>query len=524
MILQHSVKVRNHILRAFGYDNEKPPEIDNKKNRLGWINWGKSNHFPDELLDVFYKSSIHNAIIESRVRMIVGDGFEQDIENDEEFSDQTQLFIDACNPYESLEDIFIKISNDYEIYGCAFLQVVLSKDKKRIANIYHIDSKNIRLGNIEKGILKSVYFSEDWKNYRKSEYLPEEIPVFDDNSKESIQIIPIIRYSPGMKYYPIPDYYGALTWIKIDIEIGKYQLNNIQNGYHPTLFLSMPVGNKTDEEMEQIMDEFYDKYSGSNGEKLIGSFWDGDESDRPKIETIQLENAVDLFKDLRIATQQQILVGHKVSDENLVGISTPGKLGNKNNLINDYEVYFKTVVYPEQQKLLKVLQRIFLFNGFNDIKIINNTPFNYSFSEQTLSQILTKNELRDMIGYESIDGGDAFSPTPTTTLVDINRNDFVSTRTINKDNYSEVIPEANLDDIYVWKVGPGENCPSCKERDGVSRTLDEWTQISIPGCPDGELFNMFDDTQLITNYPHTPYGSFCEANCNCKLQKIGSKK
>jgi len=76
------------------------------------------------------------------------------------------------------------------------------------------------------------------------------------------------------------------------------------------------------------------------------------------------------------------------------------------------------------------------------------------------------------------------------------------------------ITEDDLNSIYEWKVSGEENCPSCKNFDGKAYKLKEWVNIAIPGHPNNESV-----AGMITNYPHSPYGTFCEENCKCSLLK-----
>ena len=109
------------------------------------------------------------------------------------------------------------------------------------------------------------------------------------------------------------------------------------------------------------------------------------------------------YEWLKSATQQEILVGHKVTNENLVGISTPGKLGSSSELLQSYELYYNTVIKPENYTLLKSLNKIMSYNGMNDIIVSKDTPISTTLSESVLSTILTRDELRDIMGYQPLD-------------------------------------------------------------------------------------------------------------------------
>jgi hypothetical protein len=366
------------------------------------VKYGDNNLFPNELLSLFNKSGIHNAIIESKTRMMIGDGISQD--ETDGYSKKTQQFIDNVNPFENMDSIYQKCAMDYELYGLAYIEVLWSKGKKHVAELHHVDATKIRWGKMnKKNRVDTFYYSRDWSNYRKEQYVPIEIPIFDDNNKTARQIIPIIRYTPGLDYYSYPDYIASTKWIHIDTEISNFHLNNLKNGMTPSIFFGFPVGDTTNEEREAIDESIKDKYQGTNNaSKFILAFYDAEGEAKPEVTILESPNADKMYNLLNRTTLQQILIGHKVVNENLVGIATAGKMGSAGELLQSYELYFNTIVKPEQQKVLETFKRVMLINGLNDIHILNNKPLDMNFSENIMSQILTRDEMREVVGYEPI--------------------------------------------------------------------------------------------------------------------------
>jgi hypothetical protein len=500
-----------------------------EQNNLDYVKYGDDNKFDAELYRLYEKSGIHNAIIESKVKMITGDGIIQTLE--EPYSEASQKFIDKCNPYESMDEVFNKLANDYEITGLGYLEIIWAKDKKSIAEIYHIDTNKIRWGKMnDKNRVDTFYYSKDWSNYRKHQYKPEPIKIFNDeyNKGENRQILPIIRYTPGLDYYAYPDYVASIKWINIDTEIANFHFNNLKNGMAPSVFFKFPVGDTTDEERRNIEGAIKDKYTGTNqAGKFILSFYDAEATNQPEVTIMDQTNADKQYELLNKTTLQQILIGHKVTNENLVGISTPGKLGGSNEMLESYDIYFNNVIKVEQKKLINPFQRIMLINGMNDIQILNNKPFEYTLSENSLKEILSTDELRDLIGYSPIeieeaveDTADALEPIEEDTK---ELEKFAGVRVINKNNALSAIPKANLDDSYMWKLGNplDEACPACIALDGKTRSLREWMKISIPGIQDGTNFG-----NISFSSPHGSgkYGTFCQSACLCSLKKVGGRR
>jgi len=460
--------------------------------------------------------------------MMVGDGIIQDVP-EEEFSEKTQLFIDQCNPYESMTEVYKKCALDYEIYGLAYIEVIWGKGRKQIAEINHIDASTIRWGRREKGIVKTYYYSEDWGNYRKEVYKPIEIPIFNQEASSARQIIPIVRYTPTAKYYAFPDYIGGIKWIQIDTEISNFHFNNLKNGMAPSVFFGFPVGETTNEERETIERKIKEKYTGTNqAGKFILAFYDAEGDKKPEVTILDQTNADKQYDLLNRTTLQQILVAHKVNNENLVGIATPGKLGSANEVLQNYELYFNNVVEPEQQNVFEPFKKIMLVNGFNEISILNNKPISTEFSENIMAQILTQDEMRDILGYEPVENKvieDNTITDETESGVTVNQMrydyDFAGVRSIDRNNAFRNLPLANLDDTYIWRLRTGdkEACPICKEHEASgSRTLREWFKKGIPGVKGGLPFGK----DKLTSWQNggKNYSTYCEEDCRCRLVKV----
>lgn len=80
-----------------------------------------------------------------------------------------------------------------------------------------------------------------------------------------------------------------------------------------------------------------------------------------------------------------------------------------------------------------------------------------------------------------------------------------------------IYSESDLDSKYIWRLGSGEEqCPACKGFANKIHTLREWTKIAIPeGTPNGSTI-----ATVICEFEHSPYPTFCEEHCKCKLVKI----
>ena len=376
------------------------PEIKESK-RNTWIEFGLKNNFPDYLIDLSHRSALHNAILTSKTENICGNGVTYTKENELE-DIKTEQYITSPNPYETLDEIVRKITWDLELFGGYYLNVIWSKDKKSIAEIYHLDFNKVRSGLCnENGQVEEYYYSDDWNKYRTYSFTPKAIPAYNTKTGGS-QILFVKPYNPGQKYYPLPAYIGALAYIEVDSEIANFHLAHIKNGMNPSLSITFTNGVPTEEERNEVERKIATKYNSTdNAGKFILNFVD-DKDKAPIITTISPSQLDKQFIQLSDQVLQNILSGHRVTSPLLVGIREAGSLGGSTELYTSYQIYKNTVIEPHRKIILDTLNKIGKINGCKEIDIINSDPVDFTYSESTLLKIKTKDEMRSDVDLDPL--------------------------------------------------------------------------------------------------------------------------
>lgn len=461
------------------------PTLLKEPGRKNYVPWGVGDKMPSKLFSLYQQSPMHKSIIDKKVNMISGDGVQQVQDNGIDSS----RMIKNPNSDDDINTIMIKNAYDLELYGLAYIEIVYSEDRKSIATMEHIDASKIRWGKKARNKLTHFYYSDNWNKAYSERTL---IPIFNTTLKElqPRQIIPIITYTPSVDYYTLPSYYAAIRWIDIDNEISSFHEDNVKNGFTPTTVFFFPFGQPTEDEMEFNDKNLKDNLAGARGAKSLSFYYEPGSDNKPEMEVIPLTDADKQYEWLLKATQTEILIGHKVTNENLVGISTPGKLGGSGELAESWEIYFQDVIKGEQNLILNAINKVMDFNAMNNVEVIQNKPEvkeiqNPSFSIIQNPTNLSKIELKG----EIID---------SKTSVD-------------------KIKEADETGLYIWTLGAGgvsrKNCPSCIEHRDQVRTLKSWKGKAIPGHSGVSIQGKDYKGKF-------KFGTFCEADCTCKLIKI----
>jgi hypothetical protein len=363
------------------------------------------NLYPQFLIDLYYNSSTHAAIINATAEMIAGEDLiceDEDVNLD--VFVKLKKFLRHANSKESLHQIIKKVAFDFKLQGAYAIHIVWNRERTEIAEIYHVPVERVRAGRPnEFGIVDTYFISADWANTRT--HKPYPIAAFNANDRTSpSQLIYTGAYSPNMDIYHTPDYIAANNWALVDQRVAEFHLNNIENGFSGSYFISFANGVPTAEERYQIEQSLTEKFTGAkNSGKFILTFSD-DRTRTPEITPISVSDADKQYLALQELLVQNILTGHRVTSKTLMGIdSTNGFSSNTDELINAANFYLNTVVRPFQLNILDTLQTIFSINNMDlPVEFVQLKPITVQFDSKTVREVMTTDEIREELGLEPL--------------------------------------------------------------------------------------------------------------------------
>ena len=386
--------------------SETSPVVQEVRGReyieYGTENW--KNLYPQFLIDLYYTSSTHAAIVNTTSEMIAGeDIIVEENDNLEQFV-KLKKFLANANGKESLHEVLKKVSLDFKLQGGFGLHLIYNKAKTEIVEIYHVPCERIRAGKPNAmGVVDTYYISADWSNTRTNRPMP--IAAFNSKDRTNpSQLLYTGLYSPNMDIYHTPDYLAANNWALVDSRVSEFHLNNISNGFSGSYLISFANGIPTQEERMQIERSLADKFTGaSNSGKFVLTFSD-DKTRTPEITPISVSNADKQYLALQELLVQNILTGHRVTSPMLMGIKSDTGLGSNVDEMNAaFEIYLNTVIVPYQKHILKTLSKIFDINGINiPLSFVQAKPITTKFSIEDLKEVMTQDEIREELGLKPL--------------------------------------------------------------------------------------------------------------------------
>jgi len=337
------------------------------------LQWGENNEFPDYLKFLYEHSSKHKSIIDHKTLYMSGE--------------EPDGFIEAC----------IK---DYNIFGgFAFL---VSKKQGLVDWYQHVNYERVR--KLEDG--RFVYSDkfvinnsqQPGKFYKNSR---AKITIYEDFRDIRSDGIGLVYYS-NTDTYPIPDYIGALNYIELDYRISNFWLNSIKNnfsfGYVVTYNKPEPI---SEDDKRRDYDALKELFAGDDnaGAFMVQYAPTGEKA--INIDRLDLSDFDQKFNLLNSTIQQEIFVAHKVTSPMLFGIRTEGQLGGRSELVTAYNIFYRSYIVPQRNKVLDILTKIL----DKEFEVVDLSPITDDMTQY--KDILTINEMRDIIGYEPIKDGNS---------------------------------------------------------------------------------------------------------------------
>jgi hypothetical protein len=454
-----------------GFSNDKVPMFVEQKSKV-WVKYGEENNYPQYLVLLFNRSAKHNAIVTSKQLYISGKGWQFDqseMQGEEVIA--LQAFIDNPNQYETLNDLAKKTILDNELFGGCYIKVVGTKGKKG-QELYHIDYCTVRSNEDN----SEFYISDEWideSGYENTVPLFTTIPAYDPNVKQAESIYYYKSYRPNLNTYTLPDYIGAVPAIITDAEVANYHRAEIQNSFKGSKMITFVNGIPSDDEMKATERKLKSKFTSTDSAgSIVVDF--ADDKDRVAIiNDLSAGDFADKYTALNDTIQQEIFVGHKVTSPMIFGVRVAGQLGGRAEMIDAFNLFTNTYVAPRQEVQEQIFNIFAPVKG--KLKIKQLEPIMPSFTEQTLTQILTKDELREIIGRKPLEPTQVVQAPATNFKFSKQVKDLIDYETFSK--YGESVENFEL--VKTKKVMFGKEDFISKIEQGILDLIKKTPDITI---------------------------------------------
>jgi hypothetical protein len=348
--------------------------IEEQDRMLGFIKWGKKNDYPYFLVDLYNGSAWHQGIIKNKTHYIAGGGLEV-------VSGELARFI--ANPYSdfNMNEIVEQLAFDYELFGAFAVKGTWNREGTRVAVWEYLAIDAIRISSDE----RMYYLSDDWTMQQQSAEKTNlrTLPALDETNKTGSFVLyykdPAKKGRKEHGVYPKPPYQGGITAIQTDVDISKFHMYELQNGFKSgTMITFMDGFPETQEEAESFKNQIKGPASNieNSGDIIITFAPSSDQA--PRVENLTGNDLDKRYDALESSVQQNILVAHSVVAPSLFGVAPEGSF-NAAESADLFEIFKTTYVDTRQKRLEWILNEMVRLSGdvgvvrLRDVKPIGTT-------------------------------------------------------------------------------------------------------------------------------------------------------
>ena len=353
---------------SFSREYQKP--VEEKDRQRGFIKWGKKNDYPFFLIEMLQGSAWHQGIIKNKTYYIAGGGLET-------VSGDASAFLKNNFSDFDMNEIVQRMTFDFELFGAMAVIGTWNREGSKVVRWEYIAIDAIRMTEDER-----IYFvSDDWSAMQQT---PEttnfrSYPALDENNRTGSFILyykePAKQAKGEKGIYPKAPYYGGITAIQTDVDISKFHMYELQNGFKAGTLINLASGYpETTEEERKIKEQIKGRtQSVEDAGEIIITFSNGAE-EAPTVIPLSGNNLHERYLMTEKSVQQNILVAHSVVAPSLFGIAPTGSF-NAAETADLFEIYKKTYVEARQKQIEWMINYMSKLSGsIAVIKLVDVRP------------------------------------------------------------------------------------------------------------------------------------------------------
>ena len=349
----------NNKITSLSFRKEFIKPEEEKDRSLGFTKWGRKNDYPFFLIDLYNGSAYHQGIIKNKTFYIAGGGVEI-------VSGMVQPFIDNKWSDFDMNEIAERMAFDQELFGGFAIKGTWNKEQTKVVMWEHIPIDMIRASVDE----LTYFISDDWLALNQS---PEKtnlriLPAYDKNNRTGSFILyykePHLRGRKELGVYPKPSYYGGITAIQTDVDISKFHMYELQNGFKSGTLINFPSGYpETTEELNRLKDNVKGRsQSVEDAGEIILTFSNG-QDEAPTVLSLNGNNLDQRYLATEKSVQQNILVAHAITSPQLFGVRLEGSF-NSAESGDLFNIFKATYVNTKQRRIEWMLNLMLELGGY----------------------------------------------------------------------------------------------------------------------------------------------------------------
>jgi hypothetical protein len=344
--------------------------VEQKDKQRGFIKWGLKNDYPFFLIELLQGSAWHQGILKNKTFYIAGNGLEVTS------GDATRFLANSFSDFD-MNEIVQRLTFDFELFGGMAVKGTWNREGTAVAKWEYLPIDMCRLSEDE----RTMYLSDNWSAMRQT---PEDtnfrtLTALDERNPEGSFFLyykePAKQAKDELGIYPKPPYVGGITAIQTDVDISKFHMYEIQNGFKAGTLINLASGEpETAEEERRIKEQIKGRtQSVEDAGEIIITFSNGSQ-DAPTVLSLTGNDLDERYQMTEKSVQQNILVAHSVVAPSLFGIAPQGSF-NAAESADLFEIFKLTYVNARQKQIEWMINYMAKLSGaVATLKLVDVSP------------------------------------------------------------------------------------------------------------------------------------------------------
>jgi hypothetical protein len=344
--------------------------VEQKDKQRGFIKWGLKNDYPFFLIELLQGSAWHQGILKNKTFYIAGNGLEVTS------GDATRFLANPFSDFD-MNEISQRITFDFELFGGMAVKGTWNREGTAVVKWEYLPIDMCRLSEDE----RTLFISDNWSAMRQT---PEDtnfrsLTALDENNPEGSFFLyykePAKQAKDELGIYPKPPYVGGITAIQTDVDISKFHMYEIQNGFKAGTLINLASGEpETAEEERKIKEQIKGRtQSVEDAGEIIITFSNGSQ-DAPTVLSLTGNDLDERYQMTEKSVQQNILVAHSVVAPSLFGIAPQGSF-NAAESADLFEIFKLTYVNARQKQIEWLINYMAKLSGaMATLKLVDVSP------------------------------------------------------------------------------------------------------------------------------------------------------
>ena len=224
--------------------------IDKETKGKELLKWGENNDFPQQVIIDIRKNPELGTLLDKEANLLYSAGLEwgkyvDDGNGNEVFKrlapDQNKKIREWCKRT-NIDRYLLEASKDLYTFYNVFVEIVLSNDRKSIAQICTQAAEECRLApQNNNGLIDTCYINANWPDAQPTDKLTKKLTVIDayydpattlKEAKSGTNFIYMLNYAnPGNKFYQLADWNSIREsgWLEVSSELPKLKKALLKN-------------------------------------------------------------------------------------------------------------------------------------------------------------------------------------------------------------------------------------------------------------------------------------------------------